>query len=212
MAGIAALAIGYVLSQFYRSFLAVLTPVLTSELGMTKVDLSFASGAWFAVFALAQFAVGVSLDRFGPRRTASIMVGVFAGSGAFLFSHGDGAVDGHRGDGADRARLRAGTDVAAVHLRARLFAGALRGADVVDDSVRHGRQRDRRRAAGGRGGGVRLAVGDGGARHRHAWRLPLPSLSSCGILQGRKALGRLRRACRATASFSGYACSGLSSR
>jgi MFS family permease len=86
MAGIAALAIAYVLSQFYRSFLAVLTPVLTSELGMTKVDLSFASGAWFAVFALAQFAVGVSLDRFGPRRTASIMIGVFAGSGAFLFS------------------------------------------------------------------------------------------------------------------------------
>ena len=48
MAGIAALAIGYVLSQFYRSFLAVLTPALTTELGMTKVDLSVASGAWFA--------------------------------------------------------------------------------------------------------------------------------------------------------------------
>ena len=58
MAGIAALAIGYVLSQFYRSFMAVLTPVLTTELGMTKVDLSVASGAWFATFALAQFAVG----------------------------------------------------------------------------------------------------------------------------------------------------------
>ena len=72
MAGIAALAIGYVLSQFYRSFMAVLTPVLTAELGMTKVELSVASGAWFIAFALAQFAVGVSLDRFGPRRTASI--------------------------------------------------------------------------------------------------------------------------------------------
>jgi sugar phosphate permease len=86
MAGIAALAIGYVLSQFYRSFMAVLTPVLTGELGMTKVDLSVASGAWFATFALAQFAVGISLDRFGPRRTASIVLATFAGAGAFLFS------------------------------------------------------------------------------------------------------------------------------
>jgi hypothetical protein len=42
MAGIAALAIAYVLSQFYRSFLAVLTPVLTAELGATKTDLSLA--------------------------------------------------------------------------------------------------------------------------------------------------------------------------
>lgn len=86
MAGIAALAIGYVLSQFYRSFMAVLTPVLTAELGMTKVDLSVASGAWFATFALSQFAVGIWLDRFGPRRTASIMLAIFAGCGALLFA------------------------------------------------------------------------------------------------------------------------------
>jgi sugar phosphate permease len=86
MAGIAALAIGYVLSQFYRSFMAVLTPALIDELGMTKADLSVASGAWFALFALAQFAVGIWLDRFGPRRTASIMLAAFAGAGAFLFS------------------------------------------------------------------------------------------------------------------------------
>ena len=86
MAGIAALAFGYVLSQFYRSFMAVLTPVLTGELGMTKVELSAASGAWFIAFALMQFAVGVSLDRFGPRRTASILLAVGGGTGAFLFS------------------------------------------------------------------------------------------------------------------------------
>lgn len=86
MAGIAALAIGYVLSQFYRSFMAVLTPALTTEIGMSKVELSAASGAWFVAFALAQFAVGVSLDRFGPRRTASLMLALGAGGGAFLFS------------------------------------------------------------------------------------------------------------------------------
>ena len=86
MPGIAALAIGYVLSQFYRSFMTVLTPALTAEIGMTKAELSAASGAWFVAFALAQFAIGVSLDRFGPRRTASLMLATGAGLGAFLFS------------------------------------------------------------------------------------------------------------------------------
>jgi predicted MFS family arabinose efflux permease len=86
MAGIAALAIGYVLSQFYRSFMAVLTPVLGTELGMTKVELSIASGAWFVVFALAQFAVGIWLDRFGPRRTTAMLLAGAGASGAFLFA------------------------------------------------------------------------------------------------------------------------------
>ncbi|MCO5085085.1 MAG: MFS transporter [Rhizobiaceae bacterium] len=86
MAGIAALAVAYILSQFFRSFLAVLTPVLSSELGMTKGDLSLASGAFFIVFALAQFGVGVSLDRFGPRRTSALLLGIVGGGGAFLFA------------------------------------------------------------------------------------------------------------------------------
>lgn len=86
MAGLAALAIAYVLSQFYRTFLAVLTPALTAELGASKADLSLASGAWFATFALMQFAVGLSLDRFGPRRTAALLLATGAGGGALLFA------------------------------------------------------------------------------------------------------------------------------
>lgn len=86
MAGIAALAVGYVLSQFYRSFLAVLTPVLTGELGMTKAELSAASGAWFMTFALAQFAIGVSLDRYGPRGTAAALLAAGGAGGVFLFA------------------------------------------------------------------------------------------------------------------------------
>ena len=86
MAGLAALAIAYVLSQFYRSFLAVLTPSLISELGATKAELSFASGAWFITFALSQFAIGVSLDRYGPKRTAAVLLAVCGGGGAFLFA------------------------------------------------------------------------------------------------------------------------------
>src|SRR5262245_20366604 len=86
MAGIAALAIAYVLSQFYRSFLAVLTPALTAELGATKAQLSLASGAFFIAFALAQFAIGVSLDRFGPKRTASLLLALGGAGGAFVFA------------------------------------------------------------------------------------------------------------------------------
>lgn len=86
MAGLAALALAYVLSQFYRSFLAVLTPALTAELGATKAQLSTASGAWFITFALMQFLVGVSLDRFGPKRTAGVLLGLCGGGGAFLLA------------------------------------------------------------------------------------------------------------------------------
>ncbi|MCB1452241.1 MAG: MFS transporter [Rhizobiaceae bacterium] len=89
MAGIAVFVIAYVLSQFYRSFLAVLTPALTADLGATKAELSFASGVWFIVFALMQFAVGVSLDRFGPRRTAATLLAIGGGGGALLFSIAD---------------------------------------------------------------------------------------------------------------------------
>jgi len=86
MAGIAVLTAAYVLSQFYRSFLAVLTPALTTELDASKADLSTASGAWFVMFALMQFVVGISLDRYGPRRTAAVLLGVCGGGGAFLFA------------------------------------------------------------------------------------------------------------------------------
>lgn len=86
MPGLISLAIAYVLSQFYRSFLAVLTPQLTTELGADKGDLSLASGLWFIAFGLMQFVVGVGLDRYGPRRTAGVIFGVTATAGAIVFS------------------------------------------------------------------------------------------------------------------------------
>ena len=86
MIGIVTLALAYVLSQFYRSFLAVLTPALIADLGMDKGALSAASGAYFIAFALAQFPVGVFLDRFGPRRTAAVIMAIGGAGGAFLFA------------------------------------------------------------------------------------------------------------------------------
>ena len=86
MPGLISLAIAYVLSQFYRSFLAVLTPQLTAELGADKSDLALASGLWFMTFALMQFVVGVCLDRYGPRRTAGLIFGLAGSSGAIIFT------------------------------------------------------------------------------------------------------------------------------
>lgn len=85
-AGLFFLVLGYVLSQFYRSFLAVLTPVLSADLGATAADLSFASGLWFFVFAAMQIPVGWALDRFGPRRTAALLLALGGGGGGAVFA------------------------------------------------------------------------------------------------------------------------------
>lgn len=90
IAGIAALVAAYVLSQFYRAFLAVLTPVLGAEIGAMPEDLAQASGVWFLVFALAQIPVGSALDRVGPRLTASVGLGI-AAAGAAIFAMAGGA-------------------------------------------------------------------------------------------------------------------------
>jgi len=86
MPGLAALALAYVFSQFYRSFLAVISPQLATDLGATAAELSQASGSWFVAFALMQFVVGPALDRHGPRRTAGVLFGVFGTGGALLFA------------------------------------------------------------------------------------------------------------------------------
>ena len=86
MAGLIALCLSFVLSQFYRTFLAVLDAVLASDIGMSPTQLAYASAAWFVAFALFQFPVGYLLDTLGPRRTAAYLFFGFAGGGALLFS------------------------------------------------------------------------------------------------------------------------------
>lgn len=85
-AGLALLCLAYVLSQFFRAFLAVLSGPLARDIGMTPDDLAFASGLWFIVFAAMQLPVGWALDRFGPRRTASVLLLIGGGGGAALFA------------------------------------------------------------------------------------------------------------------------------
>jgi predicted MFS family arabinose efflux permease len=92
-AGIISLVLAYVLSQFYRAFLAVLTPVLSTDLGVTSEDLASASGLWFLAFAAMQIPVGSWLDRFGPRWTSALLFGVCGSGGALLFAAAGGAWD-----------------------------------------------------------------------------------------------------------------------
>ncbi len=91
-AGLILLCLAYVLSQFYRAFLAVLGEVLARDIGAGPEDLAFASGLWFLAFAGAQIPVGWALDQIGPRRTASAMLLVGGAGGALIFALAQGAV------------------------------------------------------------------------------------------------------------------------
>jgi MFS family permease len=71
----------YVLSQFFRSFFAVIASDLADRLSLSAQDLGNISATWFWSFAFAQFAVGWALDRFGPRVTMPVfMLAAAAGS------------------------------------------------------------------------------------------------------------------------------------
>ena len=92
--GLFFLVLGYVLSQFYRAFLAVMTPYLATDTGATPEDLARASGLWFVAFALSQLPIGWALDHIGPRRTAAVPLALLGGGGAFVFAaaQGPGAI------------------------------------------------------------------------------------------------------------------------
>lgn len=93
--GIAFLVAGYVLSQFYRACLAVLTPVLGTEIGAGAGDLAVSLGLWYGAFAAMQLPVGWALDRIGPRRTVSVLLGLGGGGGAAVFALASGPLDIH---------------------------------------------------------------------------------------------------------------------
>ncbi|MFO1149823.1 MAG: MFS transporter [Alsobacter sp.] len=79
------LLFAYLLSQFFRAFLAIISIELATELKLDAAQLGWISAIWFATFALAQFPVGVALDRFGPRRTMGLTM-LAALAGAVLFA------------------------------------------------------------------------------------------------------------------------------
>ncbi len=85
-AGLVVLCLAYVLSQFFRAFLAVLSLDLERDIGASPEDLAFASGLWFLVFAAMQIPVGWALDRIGPRLTAGVLLVIGGAGGAVTFA------------------------------------------------------------------------------------------------------------------------------
>ena len=78
----------YVLSQFYRSFLAVIAPELAHELLLDPQTLGNLQAFWILGFVATQFPVGWALDTLGPRRTVSLpMLAAVAGALLFAIAH-----------------------------------------------------------------------------------------------------------------------------
>lgn len=83
------LVLAYILSQFYRAFLAIVAGDLSEDLGLDAAMLGALSAAWFAAFALAQIPVGYALDRFGPRRTVALpLLSAVAGASLLAMARG----------------------------------------------------------------------------------------------------------------------------
>ena len=78
----------FILSQFYRSSVAVIAPNLVKDLNLDAWELSTISAAFFYAFALMQIPVGIFLDTIGPRITMTVLT-LVAVAGAFIFSLGE---------------------------------------------------------------------------------------------------------------------------
>jgi len=89
----AAFAFAYFLSALLRAVTATLAPVFSAELGLGAGDLGLLAGAYFLGFAAMQLPLGRALDRFGPRRTVLVLLGVaMLGCAAFALAGGAAAL------------------------------------------------------------------------------------------------------------------------
>lgn len=89
LAAFAAFTAALLISQYYRTAMALMAPVLADEMGLTADRLGILAATYFLSFAAMQLPVGMLLDRFGPRRTAaSLMAVAVAGCAAFAFASG----------------------------------------------------------------------------------------------------------------------------
>ena len=62
------LTLSFLLSNVYRTLPAILAASLTAEFDLSAGDLGLFAASFHVAFALPQLAIGVALDRYGPRR------------------------------------------------------------------------------------------------------------------------------------------------
>lgn len=77
-------AFGYFLSYAFRAVNAVIAPDLIADLGISNASLGFLSSAYFIGFACMQLPLGIWLDKYGSRKTESVLL-IFAALGSFVF-------------------------------------------------------------------------------------------------------------------------------
>ncbi|MFT5258341.1 MAG: putative MFS family arabinose efflux permease [Saprospiraceae bacterium] len=77
---------GYFLSYLLRVVNTVLAGDLAHDLDIDAGQLGLLTSVYFITFAIAQLPLGILLDRYGPRRTESLLL-LFAALGAGIFAY-----------------------------------------------------------------------------------------------------------------------------
>lgn len=77
--------LGYFISVLLGSANAIMSPVLIETFLLSPADLGFMTSVYLISFGLAQFPLGVLLDRYGARKTLAPFM-LFAVAGALLFA------------------------------------------------------------------------------------------------------------------------------
>jgi sugar phosphate permease len=77
----------FILSQFYRTSIAVITPDLIQDVAIDTRGLSLISASFFYAFALMQIPISMYLDSIGPR-IAMTVLSLVAVAGAVVFACG----------------------------------------------------------------------------------------------------------------------------
>lgn len=90
--GIALLTFAFILSQFYRSCLAVIAPELQQDFGLSPAGFGALSSCFFLSFAVAQIPVGIAFDRYGVGRPTAWLLGIGAASAIGFVLAPSGAV------------------------------------------------------------------------------------------------------------------------
>ncbi|MFM0012674.1 MFS transporter [Paraburkholderia sediminicola] len=82
--GLWALTFSYVLSQFFRSYIAVISTQLIGDFRFSPQMFGWFAGSFFLVFAIAQLPVGVMFDRYGVRGPTAFLMGIGAACAGIL--------------------------------------------------------------------------------------------------------------------------------
>jgi MFS family permease len=82
---LAPVALGFLLSNLFRSVNAVIAPALVDDLGSSATDLGLLTGVYFLASAACQVPLGVFLDRFGPFRSQVVLLAI-AALGSMIFA------------------------------------------------------------------------------------------------------------------------------